>query len=141
MDNAPKGGGGLYYKTEPPPPPPPSDKINDAFERSRDRINEGFNDELNPFDGKDDSRISVLAPLGFKKTGNTYRLVAENGDQSLIEFQRTAGRPPDVAFFVNVAVAPTTMVDSGTTPTSASTVRNRDRKTDCTGNVSGRRRT
>jgi len=53
----------------------------------------------------------VLAPLGFKKTGSTYRLIADNGDQSLVEFQRTAGRPPEVAFYINIAVAPTTMVD------------------------------
>ena len=53
----------------------------------------------------------VLDPLGFKKTGNIYRLIQANGDQALIDFQRSAGRPPEVVFFINIAVAPTTMVD------------------------------
>jgi hypothetical protein len=52
----------------------------------------------------------ALSPLGFKKTGNTYRLVAENGDQALVNFQRSAGRPPEVVFYINVAVAPSTFV-------------------------------
>src|ERR1700712_5362558 len=49
---------------------------------------------------------AVLKPLGFKKTGATYRLIAENGDQALINFQRSSGT--NVAFYVNVAVAPKT---------------------------------
>lgn len=48
----------------------------------------------------------VLKPLGFKKTGATYRLIADNDDQALINFQQSSGT--NVAFFVNVAVAPKT---------------------------------
>ncbi len=51
----------------------------------------------------------VLKPLGFIKTGSTYRLIADNGDQALIEFQRSSGT--DIAFFVNVAVSPKTQAE------------------------------
>ena len=51
----------------------------------------------------------LLKPLGFTKTGSTYRLIADNGDQALIEFQRSSGT--DIAFFVNVAVSPKTQAE------------------------------
>ena len=54
----------------------------------------------------------TLAPLGYRKTGNTYRLIAENGDQALMNFQVSSGSvEEDVIFFVNVAVVPKTQID------------------------------
>ena len=50
----------------------------------------------------------VPKPLGFTKTGATYRLIADNGDQALIEFQRSS---PNIAFFVNVAASPKTQAE------------------------------
>lgn len=48
-----------------------------------------------------------LQPLGFKKTRRTYRLVADNGDQVLVEAQKSDS-PPDggVSFYINIAVVP-----------------------------------
>ena len=54
----------------------------------------------------------TLAPLGYRKVGNTYRLTAENGDQALINFQVSSGSVgDDVIFFINVAVVPRTQID------------------------------
>jgi hypothetical protein len=47
----------------------------------------------------------VLRPGGFRKTGRTYRLAAENGSQALITFQHYALSPLSrTGFIVNVGV-------------------------------------
>src|SRR6476619_164318 len=54
----------------------------------------------------------TLAPLSYKNSGNTYRLIAENGDQALINFQVSSGSvDDDVIFFINVAIVPKTQID------------------------------
>jgi len=50
----------------------------------------------------------ALAALGYKKTGNTYRLTADNNDQALINFQLSDASGEDVIFYVNVAIVPQT---------------------------------
>jgi Domain of unknown function (DUF4304) len=46
----------------------------------------------------------VLRPLGFRKTGRTYRLAAPNGTQGLINFQSFSTSFTRASFFVNVDV-------------------------------------
>jgi hypothetical protein len=51
----------------------------------------------------------ALKPLGFQKTGKTFRLIAANGDQVIIEEQTSdIAKAGDMAFFINVAVVPQT---------------------------------
>ncbi len=50
----------------------------------------------------------ALAPLGFTKTGNTYRFRGGNGDQAIINFQTFSALPPAIVFFVNTSVVPRT---------------------------------
>jgi hypothetical protein len=53
----------------------------------------------------------ALAPLGFTKTGNTYRFRGGNGDQAIINFQTFSALPPAIVFFVNTSVVPRTQVE------------------------------
>ena len=51
----------------------------------------------------------ALKPLGFEKTGKTFRLIAENGDQVIVEEQTSdIAKAGDMAFYITVAVVPRT---------------------------------